>query len=91
MTSRALVFFVSIGVFFAAVLLVLYGRDSIAAILLIACGAFVAVFNHPISDVLQNFSSTFFGRGSPLRVRPFTLVLWGIGIALLGVISLVYD
>ena len=91
MTTRPFISFVSVGAFFTAVLLVLYGSDGISAILLIGCGSFVVAFNRSLSDALQNLSSSLFGPSSPLRIRPFSLILWGIGIAVFGVISLVYD
>jgi hypothetical protein len=77
------------GIFFAAALFSLSGEDRIAGILGIACGVFVVAFNRSMSDAAKYFSSKSFGPPLLKEGRPFTFVLFGVGIVILGVISLV--
>ena len=89
MTSKFLIFVFNMGVFFAAALFSLSGEDRIAGILGIACGMLVLAFNRSMSDVAQYIASEVFAPPSLKEGRPFTFVLFGVGIVILGVISLV--
>lgn len=90
MKYKLLIFFVGIGLFVTSVLFIVWENQVVAAGFLIACGTLVAAFNRSMFEVQHYIAETRFAPISLKEARPFTFILWGVGITIVGLIWLGY-
>ena len=66
-----------------------FGFGSMAGVGLIIVGSVAVFFAHNISKAQRELAAKRYVPKQLKRVRPLTFVLWGAGVAILGVIWLV--
>ena len=84
-----ILFLAVIGAFLAAILLGLFAEDSQAVGALLLAGGLVAVaFARQLTVAQHQLAEKPFIPSHWKQVRPLTFLLWGLGVALVGLIQI---